>query len=244
MQGLMAGLLVLLGRRLCSSPVVFSSWEFTELVCTQCSIENLLALFHLFGCIWWVFECLLGKETHTYTCFAESGSAGKLGWLLSHKLGSILKAGHYVSSIALTCGGGGSAIVILVTSWGFLCFLCYDFILLFSILRICGLVMRNFKKTHWNSLYFTFSSPSFQDWGALLHALLPPADPFCLSSALLAGKSSFSHPPPLLSPCSETTVVGWRTRCAEARGHFLWSQLFLRLIRLWAPLDRVCEVPA
>lgn len=62
--------------------------------------------------------------------------------------------------------------------------------------------------SHSNSFFFTFLPPHFQDYIGLLNPLLLPAGPFSIHSAILAGKSSFSHPPPLSLQCSETTVVG------------------------------------
>lgn len=103
--------------------------------CKHYSRGNSLALIQLFG-------CLLGKEAPT--CLAKSGSAGKFRWLFSHKLGSISKAGHDRSSIALIWGSGRA--ILSVSIWGSLCILCCAFCFSFVLLRICGLVMRNFRK--------------------------------------------------------------------------------------------------
>lgn len=45
-------------------------------------LRSSLALIQLLGCLWWVFEYLLGKEASTCTCLAEWGGAGKFKCLL------------------------------------------------------------------------------------------------------------------------------------------------------------------
>lgn len=146
MQGLMAGLLVPLGGRLCSNHTV--------------GLYSLLnrEFMGFNPAVWMSLNISWGRKIPPALALPNQVVQANSGDLLSHRSGCISKAGRDGSSIVLVWESGRTT-VISVSVWGSLCVLCYPFCFSFVLWRLCGLVMRNFSKLFTEILFILHFPP-------------------------------------------------------------------------------------